>query len=131
MIDDCLVVLWLVDPACSDDDVDDDDEDDDEEVLVLAIAPEAAVEGFSASLFGELALELSDEDGEGPLSEAVEGLLHGLLEGLEFSLEAALEADVSWDDELGRNLGYGLCHSKRPSRGRSLSKSKFHRFLES
>ena len=103
MIDDCLVVLWLVDPACSDDDVDDDDED--EEVLVLAIAPEAAVEGFSASLFGELALELSDEDGEGPLSEAVEGLLHGLLEGLEFSLEAALEADVSWDDELGRNLG--------------------------
>ena len=127
MIDDCLVVLWLVDPACSDDDVDDGNE---EEVLVLAIAPEAAVEGFSASLFGELALELSDEDGEGPLSEAVEGLLHGLLEGLEFSLEAALEADVSWD-ELGRNLGYGLCHSKRPSRGRSLSKSKFHRFLES
>lgn len=124
MIDDCLVVLWLVDPACSDDDVDDDDEDE-EEVLVLAIAPEAAVEGFSASLFGELALELSDEDGEGPLSEAVEGLLHGLLEGLEFSLD-----DVSWD-ELGRNLGYGLCHSKRPSRGRSLSKSKFHRFLES
>ena len=30
--------------------------DEDEEVLVLAIAPEAAVEGFSLSLFGELAL---------------------------------------------------------------------------
>ena len=73
--------------------------DEDEEVLVLAIAPEAAVEGFSLSLFGELALELSDEDEDGPLSEAVEGLLHGLLEGLEFSLD-----DVSWD-ELGRNLG--------------------------
>ena len=86
LIDDCLVVLWLVDPAFSDDDVDDDDED--EEVLVLAIAPEAAVEGFSLSLFGELALELSDEDEDGPLSEAVEGLLHGLL----FSLEAVPEA---------------------------------------
>ena len=64
------------------------DEDDEEEVLVLAIAPEAAVEGFSLSLFGELALELSDEDEDGPLSEAVEGLLHGLL----FSLEAVPEA---------------------------------------
>ena len=62
--------------------------DEDEEVLVLAIAPEAAVEGFSLSLFGELALELSDEDEDGPLSEAVEGLLHGLL----FSLEAVPEA---------------------------------------
>jgi len=77
LIDDCLVVLWLIDPACS----------DVEAVEDVALAA-AAVDVFS-ELVGELALELSDE--EGSVEEV--GLLHGLL-GLEFSLDVS---EVSWD----------------------------------
>ena len=77
LIDDCLVVLWLIDPACS----------DVEAVEAVALAA-AAVDVFS-ELVGELALELSDE--EGSVEEV--GLLHGLL-GLEFSLDVS---EVSWD----------------------------------
>ena len=122
LIDDCLVVLWLEGPDGSD------DVDEDELALAALVAPGnvEAVEAIEAAEATSVAFESGSGELEVESDELSEvGLLHGLL-GFEFSLEATEAAP-----EAGRYLGYGLCHSYRPSSGRSLSKSKFQRFLES